>query len=135
MYTLSKKTKGDIAELIIAAKLLEDGWKISFPYGEDHRYDLIAEKDKKFVRIQAKYVTPKNGVLDVNCRSSNNWSVMTYTPEEIDFIAVYDSVNKNIYFISVQDINRKSFKIRIEDCKNKQIKKVHPAENFSELKI
>lgn len=135
MYNLSKKTKGDIAELAVAKRLMGENWKILFPYGEDHRYDLVAEKDKKFVRIQAKYVTPKNGVLDVNCRSSNNWSVMIYTPEEIDFIAVYDSINKDIYFISVQDINRKSFKIRIEDCKNKQMKKVHPAKNFSELKI
>jgi len=48
------------------------GYKVLLPYGENSRYDMVAEKDNKFLRIQVKYTTPKNGVLEVNCRSSNN---------------------------------------------------------------
>ena len=88
MEKLAKKTKGDTAELIIAAKFIENGWQVLFPFGENHRYDLVAEKGNKFLRVQVKYVTPKNGALEVSCRSSNNWSVIHYTSKDIDVIAV-----------------------------------------------
>ena len=74
---MHKKTKGSIAELAVAAELVKEGWHILVPYGENTRYDLVAEKDGRFVRIQVKYVTPKDGKLYVNCCSSNNWSVLS----------------------------------------------------------
>ncbi len=117
---MHKKTKGSIAELAVAGRLLEEGWQILFPVGENCRYDLVAEKDGKFLRVQVKYVTPKNGALEVNCRSSNNWSVLHYSAKDIDLIAAYDSVSRNIYFIPVDKINRNSFKIRIESSRNGQ---------------
>jgi hypothetical protein len=127
---MDKKTKGSVAELAVAAYLMENGWRVSMPIGENNRYDLIAEKKGRFSRIQVKFVTPKNGVLDVNCRSSNNWSVLHYTPEEIDAIAAYDSINKNIYFIPVAKIKRNLMKLRIADSKNNQAKKINLAKNF-----
>lgn len=125
------KTKGSIAEMAIAARLLQDGWKVLLPIGENNRYDLVAERGGKFVRIQVKYVTPKNGVLDVNCRSSNNWSVLHYSPEEIDAIGVYGSNDGATYFIPVNKINRSSFKLRITETKNKQVRGIHGAKNYS----
>ena len=116
--------------MAVAAYLIERNWHVLFPVGENHRYDLVAEKEAKFVRIQVKYVTPKNGVLDVNCRSSNNWSVLHYTSKEIDIIAVYNSQDKNIYFVPVKDINYSSFKIRLGTAKNNQKQKIHRAEDF-----
>jgi hypothetical protein len=34
------KTKGDLAELMVAADLMRRGYKIALPYGEDWDYDL-----------------------------------------------------------------------------------------------
>ena len=135
MINLSKKIKGDLAELAVAKRLMSEGWKILFPYGEDHRYDLVVEKDNKFVRIQVKYITPKNGAIDINCQSSNNWSILVYNPEEIDVIAAYNSKSEKIYFIPSAEMNHRSFKLRIEDSKNNQKSKIHLAKNFSELRI
>ena len=135
MSKLQKKTKGDIAELAVAKKLIENGWKVLFPYGENHRYDLVIEKNNKFVRIQVKYVTPKNGALEINCRSSNNWSVLHYSPKDIDIIAAYNSYDGEIYFIPVSKINRSLFKLRIAPAKNNQKLKIHFAKDFNELKI
>jgi len=135
MINLSKKVKGDVAELAVAKKLMADGWKILFPYGEDHRYDLVVEKANRFVKIQVKYVTPKNGAIDINCQSSNNWSILPYNSEEIDVIAAYNSKNEEIYFVSALEMNHRSFKLRIEGAKNNQKSKIHLAKNFSELKI
>jgi len=77
-----------------------------------------------------KYVTPKKGVLDVNCRSSNNWSILHFTPKDIDILAAYDSINKSIYFVPSSKINHSLFKLRIDEPRNNQKAKIHFAEDF-----
>jgi hypothetical protein len=132
---LSKKIKGDIAELAVAKRLMLEGWQILFPYGEDHRYDLVVEKDGKFIKIQVKYITPKNGAIDINCQSSNNWSVLVYNPSEIDVIAAYNSTDEEIYFLPASKMHHRSFKLRLEDAKNNQKSKINLAKNFSKFKL
>lgn len=127
------KTKGSIAELAVASRLLRDGWHVLIPVGENTRYDLVVEKEGRFVRVQVKYATPKNGALPVNCCSSNNWSVLQYTADEIDVIAAYDSVSKEIYFIPVEQIRKGHMKLRIEPPRNNQRLKVRFASDFSVL--
>ena len=39
----SLKRKGDLAELKVAADLIDRGCRISIPFGEDCDYDLIAD--------------------------------------------------------------------------------------------
>lgn len=131
---MHKKTKGSIAEMVVAAKLMEKEWKVLFPFGENCRYDLVAEKDGKFVRVQVKYVTPRNGALDVGCKSSNNWNVDKYTAEQVDFIAVYDSQNKDVYFVPSSKFNSSSIILRLSKTKNNQRVGIKKAENFSFFK-
>ena len=130
IYYMHKKTKGYIAEMAVASRFLRMGWRVLFPFGENNRYDLVAEKDGEFVRIQVKYVTPRNGALDINCRSSNNWSVDKYTTKQIDTIAVYDSKNCNIYFVPSARLNSSRIKLRIKAAKNKQRSKINKADDF-----
>ena len=127
---MNKKHKGDIAEHAVAQKVIESGWNVLWPDSDACRYDLVAEKDGCFVRIQAKYVTAKNGHLEVNCRSSNNWSVKPYTRDEIDVMAVYEPDNRNVYFIPVDKINKKAFNLRVLKAKNNQAAKLHLAEEY-----
>jgi hypothetical protein len=73
--------------------------------------------------------------LNINCRSSNNWSVLHYSPEEIDIIAAYNPYGGEIYFIPISKINRSLFRIRISPTKNNQKLKIHLAKDFKELKV
>ena len=130
---MHKKTKGSIAELAVATRLFREGWRVLLPYGENTRYDLVAERDGRFVRIQVKYVTPKAGALPVNCCSSNNWSVSQYTPEEIDIIAVYNSQNERTYFVPVAQLPKGNMKLRLDPPKNNQRAKVRYAAQYAEL--
>lgn len=130
LANLSKKKKGDIAELAVATHCLKNGYQILFPYGEDTRYDFVIEREGLFKRVQVKYVTPKDGTLDVSCRSSNNWSTRAYTADEIDIIAVYDSKSGIIYFIDVKIIGKRSLKLRLSASKNNQSKSVRIAEDY-----
>jgi len=45
---IHKKTKGSIAEMKVVAHLLEEGWNVLFPVGENTRYDVVAEKNNQF---------------------------------------------------------------------------------------
>ena len=130
---MHKKANGSIAELAVATRLVREGWRVLLPYGENTRYDLVAERGGRFVRIQVKYTTPKAGVLPVNCCSSNNWSVLQYTPEEIDIIAVYNSQDERIYFVPVTQLPKGNMKLRLDPPKNNQRAKVRYAAQFAEL--
>ena len=130
---MDTKNKGKIAELMVSARLMELGWTILNPLCDYARYDIVAEKNGKFVRIQVKYVTPNKGTLYINCKSSNNWSILTYTPEEIDMLAVFDSINHKIYFIPSLKLNTSSLRLRLKPTKNKQRKKINFARDFETL--
>jgi PD-(D/E)XK endonuclease len=51
----SLKTKGDLAELKVAADLIERGHRVAIPFGEDNDFDLILCRGDKLERIQVKY--------------------------------------------------------------------------------
>lgn len=113
--------------------MIEMGWRVLLPYGENARYDLVGEKDGKFIRIQVKYVTPKDGVMDANCRSSNNWSIIYYSAKDLDFIAAYNPKDREVYFIPASKINRSTFKLRLGRTKNNQKLRINMAKDFLKL--
>jgi hypothetical protein len=95
----STKLKGDLAELKVAAHLLELGYRIAIPYGEDWDYDLILIRGDAFERVQVKYATSNGRVVHVNCRSHSltNGKVRRtklYTAATVDWIAVYDATTR-----------------------------------------
>lgn len=125
------KQKGDIAEAFVTYILKQNGFNVLVPWGEDNRYDLVSEKKGIFKRIQVKYVTPKDGTLLVNLRSSNNYNIIHYSRKEVDIIAAYCSKYKKVYFIPLGSINNAStFKLRLEPTKNKQKKFVVEASKY-----
>lgn len=127
------KRKGDIAELVVAQHFLAEGYRVLFPYGELTRYDLVAEKHGKFLRIQVKYVTPKNDTLSINCKSSNNWSTRQYTSQEIDIIAVVNGQSKEIYFIPIEQVAKSILVLRLGTTKNGQSKGINLAKSFVKI--
>jgi|SRR3989338_2161964 len=117
------KQKGDIAEAFVTYLLKQNGFNVLIPWGEDNRYDLVTEKNGVFKRVQVKYVTPKNGALTVNLRSSNNYNIIHYSRKEIDIIAAYSPRYNKVYFIPLGDTkNISTCKLRVEPTKNKQKK-------------
>jgi len=70
------KQKGDIAEAFVTYLLKEKGFNVLVPWGEDNRYDLVTEKNGIFKRIQVKYATKDNGVIEARLRSCNNHRVI-----------------------------------------------------------
>jgi Holliday junction resolvase-like predicted endonuclease len=98
------KTKGDLAELMVAANLRRKGYKVAIPFGEDWDYDLIIEPDDRLERVQVKYTESDGAVLTVRCWSSSLTNgkvrhIKRYTAATIDWLAVYDRVTNRCYYI------------------------------------
>ena len=85
------KTKGDMAEMSVAADLVKRGYRIAFPYGEDSDYDLI------------------DGVIHVRCRSHSltNGKIRQtkhYTAKTIEWLAVYDRATDRCYYVPAAEL-------------------------------
>jgi len=125
------KQKGDIAEAFVTYLLKQNGFNVLIPGGEDNRYDLVTEKNGVFKRVQVKYATPKDGIVEVRARSCNNHSIIHYSPKNIDIIAVYSSEQHKVYFVPFSLIRNKSTcNLRLKPAKNKQIKFVTEAAKY-----
>ena len=74
MARAENKIKGNIGEAAILFEFVKRGIPVSIPYGDNERYDLIAEFNGKLNKIQIKYCsdeTPNDGIV-CPCASSYN---------------------------------------------------------------
>ena len=120
---LSSKQKGNLTELQCITAFYELGYAVSIPYGENSRYDFIADVDGKLLKIQVKTSSVKdNGsVIEFSCRStrvnSQGSISRTYTKEEIDYFCTY--YQNQCYLIPIEECSR-SKKLRFEPPKSGQ---------------
>jgi hypothetical protein len=121
------KTKGDLAEMMVAADLMRRGYKIAFPYGEDWDYDLIVCRDEKLERVQVKYTCSDGVVILVHSRSASltNGKVKAYkyyTAQTIDWLAVYDVTTDRCYYLPASELGTgmSMLSLRLRDTRNNQ---------------
>ena len=125
------KQKGDIAEAFVTFLLKKNGFTVLIPWGEDNRYDLVSEKNGVFKRIQVKYVSTRNGGLEVAIRSVNNYNIIHYSSKDIDIIAAYSPEQNKVYLIPLNSVkNRSQVKLRLTPTINKQNKYVTMATKY-----
>jgi hypothetical protein len=130
------KEKGDLAETRVLADIVRRGHKVAIPFGEHWRYDLVMQREGRLERVQVKYVkSTAEGVLTVKCHSMPRTGVRAaYTPDEIDWLAVYDATTDRVFYIPSDDINGQHFLyLRLTPTKNRQARRVHWAADYEDL--
>ena len=92
---INSKDKGNIGEAIILGEFVKRNIQVSIPFGDNARYDLIAEFNGKLNRIQVKYCNQKisdNNSIICPCSSkfnhTTNKNLSTYK-NDVDYIAFY----------------------------------------------
>ena len=88
------KQKGDLGVLKAQLDLFEQGFVILNPMTEHAAFDLVAYKDRKFLRIQVKYKSvDKTGSITVHFRScwvdKNGTHMQPVDKGEIDIYCIY----------------------------------------------
>jgi hypothetical protein len=136
----SLKQKGDLAELKVAADLIDRGCRISIPFGEDCDYDLIADYEGRLHRVQVKHTRSDGRVVQVRCRSHSltNGKVRAtkhYTASMVDWIAVYDCTTERCYYCSSRELGeegRSMLHLRLQPARNGQRQRIRDAADYTE---
>ena len=128
------KDKGDLGVLKAQVDLAEQGFAIFIPLTEHAPFDLVAYRDKEFLRIQVKYRSiDKHGTISAQFRSTWNDRNGTHYKDidknEVDIFCIYCPETNECYYINPKEFN-KSVQLRIMDTKNKQTSNIRFASSF-----
>lgn len=110
------KLKGDIGEYKTVIALLESNINVLKPLGDRLPFDVLAEKDNQFVKIQCKFRNNnKNGYMSARISHRHNNYKNT-----VDVLAVYSPSHDRVYFIKVEEI-KSNTDIRIKFQKESEM--------------
>lgn len=126
------KRKGQVAELAVMAAAVDRGYRVAIPYGEDAPYDLVVERHGRLERVQCKYTVSDGRVIQVRCRSTNNWLTTRYTQVDVEWIATYDVTTGRCYFVPATLLGegRSVLHLRLVPATNGQVQGVRWASDF-----
>ena len=134
----SLKTKGDLAELKVAADLVERGYRIAIPFGEDVDFDLILIRGEKLERARVKYTESDGCVVQVKCYSHSltNGRVRQtkrYTAKTIEWLAVYDRTTGRCFYVPAAElgVGRSQLHLRLTPAKNNQRTGIRFADDYA----
>ena len=123
---MNSKDKGNIGEAILLAKLIEKKVQVSIPFGDNARYDLIADFNGKLNRIQVKYCgqLTENDSFVCPCASSTNHTtnkhLSTYE-NDVDYMAFYLVAINQMLLVPIEELKgKKSITFRVSPPKNGQ---------------
>ncbi len=136
----NNKTIGERSEAIIIAKLLEVGYGVLTPFGDNRRYDLVIEDaDGKFWRVQCKtgwidsdgaYVQFKTASSYYHTKAGRTNHTKRDYRGQIDYFAVYCPETRRVYLIPVDHVGIASANLRLLPTANKQEKNVRWAKDY-----
>lgn len=129
------KATGDRSEAAVLAALSQRGYLISIPFGENHRYDLIADDGERLLRIQVKTGRLRNGVIAFRCCSTHQHRRNGPTASrayfgEIDYLAVYCPQNQKVYLVPESELVRTAGHLRLAPTVNGQVRNIRWASAY-----
>ncbi len=124
--------KGDLGVAKIIAEVMERGYKVALPIGEDWPFDIIVLRHGKLERVQCKYTESNGEFVEVRCRSISDWVCYKYTSDMIDWIATYDATSRRCYFIpaAMLGTGRAAVWLRLKPPRNNQKKGINLADDY-----
>jgi PD-(D/E)XK endonuclease len=114
------KAVGERSEAMVLAGLLKNGEVVLQPFGDNQRYDLVVERDGKFLRVQCKTGRLKNGCVRFYTRSVNYIKgkvVKEAYYGQADIFGVYCPDNDKIYLVPVDQVGKDACHLRIDPAK------------------
>ena len=137
---LNRKGKGDLAELKVATDLLERGYRIAIPYGEDCDFDLILCRGDALERVQVKYVRSDGVVVNVPCASQSLTNgkvkaIKRYTAAMIDWLAVWDAALDRCFYVPAAELGEgmRAMSLRLSPTRNNQVRGIRLAERYTTI--
>jgi hypothetical protein len=116
---------GNLTEAKVIVSLVEAGYLVSQPFGNGHKYDLIADDGQKLYRVQCKTGRVRNGVLIFNAYSmpGNKAKKCDYRGRA-DLFAVLNPVDGKVFLIPVNDVGVHDVHLRLIPAANGQMQNI-----------
>jgi hypothetical protein len=136
----NKKGLGERSEAVITYRLLEAGYNVLKPYGDNTRYDLVIEDaDGRFWKVQCKttWMSPDNNCIIFATASNESrikdgrWGYGRKSYRgEIHYFAAYSPHTDKVYLVPVDHVGTTNAYLRLVETENKQKKGVHWARDY-----
>lgn len=114
---MNSKSKGQLSQAIVLAKLVESNMRVLIPFGDNERYDLAVDQDGILIRIQCK--TGRLNDSSIVAKSCSNVGSASYTNRdyrgEADLFSVYSPQTHAVYLVPVMSVGRTGFSLRLKD--------------------
>ena len=129
------KDVGDRTTLAVMLALVELGYGVSVPFGENTRYDLVVENGHRLLRVQCKTGRLYDGVIVFRTASSyahhpNPKPRQRHYVGQVDAFAVYCPRTGDVYLIPIGDLPMEEATLRIDPPRNGQRKLVRFAADY-----
>ena len=137
---MNSKCKGNIGEAMILAEFTKRNIQVAIPFGDNARYDLIADFNGKLNKIQVKYSSHLSENDSYICHTSSSTNHTTnkhidkYT-NDVDYIAIYIAPLNESVLIPISDCDQQVIRLRKEIGQNNQQKGIHLLSDYSFDKI
>lgn len=131
--------KGMTTELDCIRSFIAAGYQVSIPYGDCARYDFIADKDNKLIRVQVKssnWTNDDHTAFIFYARSahinSKGVKQQTYDETQVDYLATF--FEGKCYVIPVAECSITKT-LRFEPPKSGQLKGINFAADYEISKV
>ncbi|EST24363.1 group I intron-associated PD-(D/E)XK endonuclease [Streptomyces roseochromogenus] len=121
---LSPKARGELTEAIVLAKLIEYGYSVSMPFGDNRRYDMIVDDGRQLHRVQVKTARDGRnaGTIEFNTVSVHPISGRkTRYDGQIEAFVAYHPGNHAFYWAPAAVCTGNVFRLRTAPAKNNQV--------------
>ncbi len=103
--TLTRKQRGEMAEAAFLAKAAGFGFRVSKPWGESSRYDLIVDNGRKLLRVQVKSAHRADEYGGYTFHAHGN-TACVYRASEIDLLVAYVVPAEAWYLFPVEEFRK-----------------------------
>lgn len=133
---MNSKAKGQLSEARVLYEFQKYNIPVCLPWGDNERYDMVAEFDGKFNRIQVKTANEEeNGAICCWARSSTNHTTnkqLSSYDGEVDYFVFVNQTRDQLALVPIEDLaGKKSMRLRIIPPANGQTKGIRYFEDYS----
>jgi hypothetical protein len=128
---MSSAKRGNEAEALVLAGLVQRGYEVSVPFGSGQPYDLLVDLgERDFLRVQCKRAWPVRGCVVFNCRSTDHGRGPRPYTGLADIFGVYFPPTSAIYLVPIDALPGFEGRLRLEPPLNNQRRKIRLAAEF-----
>lgn len=133
---MNSKTKGQLSEARALYEFQKYHIPVCLPWGDNERYDMIAEFDGKFNRIQVKTSNEEeNGAVCCWARSSTNHTTnknLSSYEGQVDYFVFVNQTYDLIALVPIEELEgKKSIRLRLTPPANGQTKGIRYFSDYS----